>query len=99
MIQPTQQALDALQIALKLELDSVAFYQKATKKALNRLGKETFASLIKEEMGHIEIVKKAYTSISEAKNWNEVAPLIPEKIDASKKNHIPDSKERIRPKT
>ena len=53
MIPLTQQALDALQIALKLELDSVTFYQEAAKKAQNQLGKETFASLIKEEKGHM----------------------------------------------
>ena len=95
MIQPTQQALDALQIALKLELDSVAFYQEATKKAQNQLGKETFASLIKEELGHIEIVKKAYTSISGANSWDEIAPLLPKTIDPNKKTIFQIKKQEI----
>ncbi|MDI6783697.1 MAG: ferritin family protein [bacterium] len=85
MIQPTQQALDALHTALKLELDSAAFYQEAAKNAKNPLGKGTFESLIKEELGHIQMVKKAYTSITEANNWNEVEKNIPTKIDATTK--------------
>ncbi|MFB3895488.1 MAG: ferritin family protein [bacterium] len=85
MISPTKEALDALQIALKLELDSIAFYQEAAKKAQNQLGKDTFTSLMKEEKGHVELVKKAYTSISEANSWNEVEPLLPKTIDPTKK--------------
>lgn len=98
MIQPTQAALDALQIALKLELDSVAFYQEAANKAQNQLGKNTFTSLIQEEKGHIELVKKAYTSISKANSWNEIESLLPKTIDPNKKTIFQIKKQDIEQK-
>ncbi|MCX7920332.1 MAG: ferritin family protein [bacterium] len=84
MIQPTKEVLDALHFALKLELDSAAFYQETAKKATNPLGKATFKSLIKEELGHIDMVKKAYVTFTEAKNWKEVKKLLPKKYDKTK---------------
>jgi rubrerythrin len=98
MIPPTQQALDALQIALKLELDSVAFYQEAAIKSQNPLGKDTFSSLMKEEKGHIEIVKKAYTSITQANSWKDVESFLPKTIDPATKTIFQIKKQEIEQK-
>ena len=84
MNQPTKDVLDALHFALKLELDSASFYQEAAKTVKNPLGKATFKSLIKEELGHIDMVKQAYVAITEANSWKEVKKLLPQKYDKTK---------------
>lgn len=98
MNESTTKALDALQIAIKLEIDSINYYQDATQKTKNDMGRATFASLAKEELGHIDIVKKAYATISEMNSWDAVAKLIPEKIDESKKTIFQTLKQELQQK-
>jgi len=62
----SQEELNALQQAIKLEKDGRAYYLEAEEKATHPLVRETFKWLASWELQHIEYIQKFYDALSEA---------------------------------
>ena len=63
--------LEALQIAVQMEIDGREYYQKASQNSDNRLGRELFQSLAAEEDVHRQKFEEIYNAIRNKKAWPE----------------------------
>jgi len=61
--------LEALRIAIQMEVDGKEYYQKASKSSDNQLGKELFQSLAAEEDIHQQKFEEIYKTIRNKKAW------------------------------
>jgi rubrerythrin len=50
--------MDALEMALKMETDAVAFYTEASKKTKYPVGKKMFVTIAEDEKRHIEMISQ-----------------------------------------
>ncbi len=64
--------LEALQIALKMEIDGKAFYLKASQVSQNELGKQLLKKLAGEEDAHRVVFQNIYNAIKAKKGWPNV---------------------------
>jgi rubrerythrin len=62
-------SLTALDKALQLEIDGMAFYRKAAAESKNQLAKEMFAYLADAEVTHMDKIKQISGSLKETGNW------------------------------
>ncbi|MBM4452950.1 MAG: hypothetical protein FJ013_01975 [Chloroflexi bacterium] len=65
--------VEALQLAIQMEIDGKAYYQKAGKTSNTRMGKELFQWLAGEEDKHRQRFEQIYESIRKNQAWPEVA--------------------------
>jgi rubrerythrin len=65
-------ALEAVQFAIQMEIDGKEYYQRASQKSDNRVGKELFEWLAAEEDKHRQRFEAIYNSIKSKKVWPEV---------------------------
>jgi len=73
--------MDALEIAIKMEIEGKEFYQKASEKSGDTLGKALFQRLAKEEEFHAAKAREIATALAEGEK-----PLaIEESLDSGKK--------------
>jgi len=63
--------LEALQIAVQMEIDGKEYYQKASQRSDNQLGRELFQSLAAEEDLHRQKFEEIYNAIQSKKAWPE----------------------------
>ena len=61
--------LDALKIAIKMEIDGKEYYLKASQESGNELGKELLQSLAAEEDVHRQKFEQIYNAIRNKKAW------------------------------
>ncbi len=61
--------LEALQIAIQMEIDGKEFYLKASQESRNELGRKLLASLAAEEDIHRQVFEKIYNAIRNKKDW------------------------------
>ena len=61
--------LDALQIAIQMEIDGKEYYLKASQESSNKLGKELLQSLAAEEDIHRRKFEEIYNAIRNKKAW------------------------------
>ncbi len=61
--------LEALQIAVQMEIDGKQYYQKASQSSDNQLGKKLFRSLAAEEDIHRRKFEEIYNAIQNEKSW------------------------------
>ena len=61
--------LEALQIAVRMEVDGKKHYEKASRSSGNQLGKELFQSLATEEDIHRQKFEEIYYSIRDKQGW------------------------------
>ncbi|MFC2057173.1 ferritin family protein [Chloroflexota bacterium] len=61
--------LEALQIAIKMEIDGKEYYLKASQKSSNALGKKLLQSLATEEDCHRRKFEEIYSAIRSKKTW------------------------------
>ncbi|MDA8086243.1 MAG: ferritin family protein [Nitrospiraceae bacterium] len=59
----------ALEIAMKMEKESVDFYEKAARQTENAREKTIFERLVKEEQEHYEIFSNTYQFLADSGNW------------------------------
>lgn len=66
--------LDAIKIALNIERKVYKFYETASSESTNVREKELYKFLAKEEIIHFQILKNAYTHLSNINSWklNEI---------------------------
>ena len=62
-------ALEALQIAIQMEIDGKEYYEKASRSSGNQLGEELFQSLASEEDIHWQKFEEIYYSIRDKQGW------------------------------
>ena len=61
--------LDALQIAIQMEIDGKEYYLKASQESSNELGKKLLESLATEEDTHRQKFEEIYSAIRSKKAW------------------------------
>jgi len=70
-----EERLDALEIALKNEMNEHHFYLKNAERTANPVGKAMFAQIAAEELEHHERLKQLADSWRKDKKWPETLPL------------------------
>jgi len=68
-VSSTTDELDALETAMKMEKETVAFYQKAAAQAASAEEKAFFECLIKDEEEHFAIFQNTHSFLSDTGNW------------------------------
>jgi len=71
MVTEQDRTLEALQIAVQMEIDGKEYYQKASQSSDNQLGRELFQSLAAEEDIHRQKFEEIYDAIRNRKAWPE----------------------------
>jgi len=66
--------MEVLQLAIQMEADGKKFYQKASRKSSNKLAKELFQQLAKEEDVHRKKFEEIYKAFKRGQNWPDVEP-------------------------
>ena len=69
MITEQDKTLEALQIAIQMEIDGKEYYLKASQKSSNALGKKLLESLATEEDTHRQKFEEIYSAIRSKKAW------------------------------
>ena len=69
----TDNRVEALRQALKMEEDGKAYYEEALNRVESKLAKEVFRYLIKAEIKHVKKIEQLYTSLEETGKWPDVA--------------------------
>ena len=70
-----EERLDALEIALKNEMNEHNFYLKNSERTANALGKAMFAQIAAEELEHYERLKQLAENWKKDQKWPETVPL------------------------
>jgi rubrerythrin len=63
--------LEALRVAIQMELDGKEFYLKASRESGNEMGRKLLASLAAEEDLHRQTFEEIYRSLTAKKGWPE----------------------------
>ena len=69
MVTEQDKTLEALQIAIQMEIDGKEYYQKVSQRSDNQLGRELFQSLAAEEDIHRQKFEEIYNTIGSRKAW------------------------------
>jgi len=69
MVTEKDKTLEALQIAIQMEIDGKEFYLKASQESSNELGKKLLESLAREEDTHRQKFEEIYNAIQSKKAW------------------------------
>jgi rubrerythrin len=69
MVTEQDKTLEALQIAIQMEIDGKEYYQKASQSSSNQLGKKLFQTLAAEEDIHRQKFEEIYDAIRRRKAW------------------------------
>ncbi len=69
MVTEQDKMLEALQIAIQMEIDGKEFYLKASQESSNELGKQLLQSLAVEEDFHRQKFEEIYSAIRSKKAW------------------------------
>ena len=69
MVTEQDKTLEALQIAIQMEIDGREYYLKASQKGSNELGKKLLQSLAREEDTHRQKFEEIYNAIRNKKAW------------------------------
>ena len=69
MVTEQNKTLEALQIAIQMEIDGKEYYFKASQESSNELGKKLLQSLAAEEDIHRQKFEEIYSAISNKRAW------------------------------
>lgn len=69
----TDNRIEALRQALKMEEDGKAYYEEALHRVESKLAREVFRYLIKAETKHVKKIEQLYASLEERGKWPDVA--------------------------
>jgi rubrerythrin len=72
MVEDHNKTLDALKIAIQMEIDGKEFYTKAASESGNELGKKLLTTLAAEEDIHRKVFIGIFDVIRDRKNWPDV---------------------------
>jgi len=68
-VSSTTDELEALEMAMKMEEETIKFYQKAVAQTTEPVEKAFFECLIKDEEEHFAIFQNTYSFLSDSGNW------------------------------
>jgi len=99
MTKQTKEILEGLKTAIEAEITGHEFYKNAAKSTKDPMGKETFAQMAEEEMGHFNYLRHQYNSVLEKGDYDFSKKLIKKKKEHAAnpifseeiKNRIKDS--------
>ena len=83
-MKPSPEVLKAIETAIQIERDGLAFYSEAAKQTDDPNGKKMFQSLARDEAAHLKLFEDARQSLLERGNWlspEEVAAISPKRLD------------------
>jgi rubrerythrin len=66
--------MEALQLAIQMEVEGKKFYQQASDRSGNKLAKELFQRLANEEDDHSNKFREIYAALKKGLAWPEVEP-------------------------
>ena len=69
MVTEQEKTLEALQVAIQMEIDGKEYYLKASQESSNKLGKKLLGSLATEEGTHRQKFEEIYRAIQSKKAW------------------------------
>lgn len=69
MAEKNERAVRMLSTALNLEKKGRAFYEEASRTCENPLGREIFQMLMKDELVHMDRIRKIYESLNAGEPW------------------------------
>jgi len=72
MVTEQDKTLEALQIAIQMEIDGKEYYLKTSQESSNELGKQLLQSLAAEEDTHRQKFEEIYSALRNKKTWPEV---------------------------
>ena len=67
-----QKSLEALKLALKTEQEGYQLYKSGAENANNALVKSIFTQLAKDELMHMDLIKRFYAQLRDAGSWTEL---------------------------
>jgi len=66
--------IEAIQLAIQMEVEGKEFYQQASQKSSNKLAKELFQNLANEEDIHRKKFEEIYEAARKGQDWPDVEP-------------------------
>ena len=85
-MKPTPEVLKAIETAIQIEKDGLAFYTEAARQTDDPNGKKMFKSLARDEAAHLKLFEDARQALLEKGNWlspEEVAAISPGEFERS----------------
>jgi rubrerythrin len=82
-MKPAPDVLKAIETAIQIEKDGLAFYTEATRQTDDANGKRMFQSLARDEAAHLRLFEDARQALLERGNWlsaEEVAAIRPKRF-------------------
>lgn len=67
----SQDAKNLIREAIKLEINGQAFFNQAAEATGNELGKKMFARLAQEEVKHLEVFSRLFSSVIKSDDWKQ----------------------------
>ncbi len=64
-----QKSLEALKLALKTEEEGYRLYRTGAEQSKNELVKSIFLQLFKDELMHIDLIKRFYAHLNDSESW------------------------------
>lgn len=83
-MKPTPDVLKAIETAIQIEKDGLAFYTEAAKQTDDPNGKKMFQSLARDEAAHLRLFEDTRQALLERGKWlspEEVAAINPKRLD------------------
>jgi rubrerythrin len=72
IVNEQQNTIDALRVALQMEIDGQEFYTRAAKESHDELGKKLLTTLASEEDYHRQVFVRIYETIRDKEGWPDV---------------------------
>ncbi len=66
--------LEVLQLAVRMEIDGMEFYEEASRKSSNKLAEDLFEQLADEEDAHRRKFEQIYDSFKKRQEWPDIEP-------------------------
>jgi rubrerythrin len=83
-MKPTPEVLKAIETAIQIEKEGLAFYTEAARQTSDPNGKKMFKTLARDEAGHLKLFDGARQALLERGNWlspEQVAAISPGEFD------------------
>jgi rubrerythrin len=83
-MRPSPEVWQAIETAIQIEKDGLAFYTEAARQTNDPNGKKMFQSLAKDEAAHLRLFETVHESLLKEGHWpspEEVAAISPKRLD------------------
>jgi rubrerythrin len=83
-MRPSPEVLKAIETAIQIEKDGLAFYTEAARQTTDPNGKKMFQSLARDEAAHLRLFETVHESLLKEGHWlspEEVAAISPKRLD------------------